>query len=163
MKKFLFDCGTRDNSASLGILALRVMIGSMMLFGHGIPKILDFDNLKKFFYVPEFLPIQSEFLPLHWPTISLAACIGAEVVAAGFIILGLATRHAAFVLGFAMVVASFGRNGATPWFLKNSPNLIETKELSLMYLIPMIAIILAGAGRYSLDAVFCQEDRRRRW
>ena len=42
MKKFFFDCGTRDATASLGILALRVMVGLMMLIGHGIPKIREF-------------------------------------------------------------------------------------------------------------------------
>jgi putative oxidoreductase len=155
MKKFLFDCGTRDATASLGILSLRVMVGLMMLIGHGIPKIENFASRKEFFYVPDFLPVKMA-------SMSLMACIGAEVVAATFIIIGFATRPAAFILGFCMVVAAFGALGGTPWFQK-SATLVETKELSIMYLIPMISIILAGAGGYSLDALLYKESKRRRW
>lgn len=157
MKKFFFDCGTRDATASLGILALRVMVGLMMFIGHGLPKIENFATRKEFFYVPDFFP-----LSLMNPSVSLMACIGAEVVAAWLIVIGFATRSAAFVLGFCMVIAAFGALGAAPWFLR-SPTLVETKELSLMYLIPMVAIILSGAGGYSLDALMSKDTKRRRW
>lgn len=157
MKKFFFDCGTRDSVASLGLAALRVLIGLMMLIGHGIPKIKNYATLKDFFYVPDFFPLN-----LMDPPISLMACIGAEVIAAALLVVGLATRPAAFVLGFCMVVAGFGAMGASPWF-QTSATLIETKEISLLYLIPMIAIILAGAGGYSLDALLCKDSKRRRW
>lgn len=157
MKKIFFDCGTRDATASLGFLALRVLTGLMMLIGHGIPKIQGYAARKDFFYVPDFFPFK-----LMTPPVSLMACISAEVVASALIVIGLATRPAAFVLGFCMVVAGFGAMGASPWF-QNSPTLMETKEMSVLYLIPMIAIILAGAGGYSLDAVFCRDSKRRRW
>jgi putative oxidoreductase len=157
MKKFFFDCGTRDATASLGILALRVMTGLMMLIGHGIPKIQNFATRKDFFYVPDLFP-----LSLMPPSASLLACIGAEVVAAALLIIGLAARPAAFVLGLCMTVAAFGALGAAPWFLK-SPTLVETKELAVMYLIPMVAMILTGAGAYSLDAAICKDSKRRRW
>ncbi len=155
MKKFLFDCGTRDATASFGILVLRVLVGLMMLIGHGIPKIENFATRKDFFYVPDFLPAK-------FASMSLLACIGAEVVAAAFIIIGFATRSSAFILGFTMVVAAFGALGAAPWF-QSTPTLVDTKELSLMYLIPMISIILAGAGTYSLDALVYKDTKRRRW
>jgi putative oxidoreductase len=155
MKKFLFDCGTRDATASLGLLSLRVMVGVMMLIGHGIPKIENFASRKEFFYVPDFLPVKMA-------SMSLMACISAEVVAATFVIIGFATRPAAFILGLCMVVAAFGALGGAPWFQK-SATLVETKELSMMYLIPMISIILAGAGSYSLDALLYKESKRRRW
>jgi hypothetical protein len=32
-----------------------------------------------------------------------------------------------------------------------------------MYLIPAIALILSGAGAYSLDAAIHKDGRRRRW
>lgn len=157
MKKFLFDCGTRDATASLGILALRVMVGLMMLIGHGIPKIQNFASRKDFFYVPELFPFN-----FMTPSMALIACIAAEVVAAVLIIIGLATRPAAFVLGFCMVVAAFGAMGPAPWF-QSTPTLVETKELSIMFLIPMVAVILSGAGGYSLDAAICKDSKRRRW
>lgn len=157
MKKFLFDCGTRDATASVGILALRVMIGLMMLIGHGIPKIQEYSARKDLFYVPDFFPLK--YLS---PPLSLMACIAAEVGAAALIILGLATRPAAFVLGFAMVVVAFGFHGSAPWFVK-PPTVTDAKELGLLYLIPMIAIILSGAGAYSIDAGLYREGKRRRW
>lgn len=157
MKKFFFDCGTRDATASLGIFALRAMVGLMMLIGHGIPKIENFATRKDFFYVPDIFP-----LSLMPPSVSLLACIGAEVVASTLLILGFATRPAAFVLGLCMTIAAFGALGSAPWFLK-SPTLVETKELALMYLIPMVALILSGAGAYSLDALIHKDSKRRRW
>jgi len=32
-----------------------------------------------------------------------------------------------------------------------------------MYLIPMIALILAGSGSYSLDSMLYRDSKRRRW
>jgi putative oxidoreductase len=157
MKKFFFDCGTRDTVASLGFLALRVLVGLMMLVGHGIPKIKNYATLKDSFYVPDFFPLSQ-----MTPSISLMACISAEVAASALLVIGFATRPAAFILGFCMVVAGFGAIGASPWF-QPSATLVETKEISVLYLIPMIAIILAGAGGYSLDAVICKDSKRRRW
>lgn len=156
MKKFFFDCGTRDATASFGIFALRLMVGLMMLIGHGIPKLLNFSTYQKTFYVPDIFP-----LSLMSHAVSLSACIAGEVVASVLIIVGLATRPAAFVFGFSMVVAAFGVHGAAPWFQSATPG--ATKELALMYLIPAIAIILSGAGSYSLDATLYRDPKRRRW
>lgn len=155
MKKILFDCGTRDTTASLGILALRLMTGLMMLIGHGMVKIQNYPMLKDKFELKVY-PFE------HFSSsINLILCIAAEVGAAALIILGLCTRPAAFVLGFTMVVAAFGVHGASPWFL--GPGVTAAKELALLYLIPMLAIILAGAGSFSLDAVIHKDGKRRRW
>jgi putative oxidoreductase len=157
MKKLLFDCGFRDATASLGMLALRTMIGLMMLLGHGLPKLMEFASRKALFYVPDFFPLK-----YMSPPVSLAAAVAAEVGASILIILGLATRPAAFLLGFSMVVAVFGFHEAAPWFVK-PPTVMEAKELGLLYLIPMIAIILSGAGGFSLDALIHKDGKRRRW
>jgi putative oxidoreductase len=157
MKKFFFDCGTRDATASLSILALRLLIGAMMLFGHGIPKIQDYAARKDLFYVPDFFPLK-----YMSPPVSLMAVIAAEAGAAAMIVLGLATRPAAFLLGFSMVVAVFGFHGTAPWFVK-PPTIIDAKELGLLYLIPMVALIISGAGSYSLDAGIYRDSKRRRW
>lgn len=156
MKKFFFDCGTRDTTASVGILALRVMTGLMMLIGHGIPKIQNFDAiLKKSFYQPDFFPLN--LLPVQ---VNLGLTISAEAVASSLIVLGLMTRPAAFILGFAMTVAAFGALASAPWFMVGAG---AAREPALLYLIPMIAIILSGAGSYSLDAVLYKDSKRRRW
>jgi putative oxidoreductase len=155
MKRILFDCGTRDTTASLGILALRVMIGLMMMFGHGILKIQNYTLLKDKFELKVY--------PFNHiaPSINLLLGIAAEVGAAALIVIGLCTRPAAFVLGFTMVVAAFGVHGAHPWFMAQGDP--AAKELALLYLIPMIAIILTGGGSFSLDATIHKEGKRRRW
>jgi putative oxidoreductase len=155
MKKFFFDCGTRDATASLGLFVLRVSVGLMMLIGHGIPKLQSYMAKKDSFPVPDFFPLNHMTPPL-----SLLSCIGAEVVASALIILGLGTRPAAFAFCFSMVVAAFDVHLADPWF---SGGTGAAKELALMYLIPVLSILLAGAGGYSLDAVLCKDDKRRRW
>lgn len=157
MKRFLFDCGTRDATASAGFLALRVMTGLMMLCGHGWPKLMEFSQRKDLFYVPDFFPLK--YLS---PPVSLGAAVTAEVGASILIILGLATRPAAFLLGCTMVVAVFDFHQAAPWFVK-PPTIMEAKELGLMYLIPMIVIILSGGGLFSADAALYKESKRRRW
>ncbi len=157
MKRFLFDCGTRDATASLGILALRLLTGLMMLIGHGIPKLMDYSARKDLFYVPDFFPLN--FMS---PPLSLMASISAEVGASILIILGIATRPAAFILGFSMVVAVFGFHADAPWFVK-PPTYVDAKELGLLYLIPMIAIIFSGGGLFSADSQLYRDAKRRRW
>jgi len=157
MKRFLFDCGTRDATASLGLLVLRLSAGLMMLIGHGLPKVRAYGMLKEKFYVPDFFP-----LSLLSPQASLLATITAEAVASLFIILGVATRPAAFLLGFTMVVAAFGVHQSAPWFVK-PPDILVAKELALMYLVPMLVLIVSGAGLYSSDALIRTDARRRRW
>jgi putative oxidoreductase len=155
MKRFLFDCGTRDATASLGLLFLRVAIGLMMLVGHGWGKVANFSKMKDDFPVPQFFPLN-----YMSPPVSLIATIGAEVVFAGFIVLGVMTRLSAFVLGFTMVVAAFHVQAALPFFY-SPPDVLRAKELAVMYLIPCMAILLAGAGAYSLDAALVKEGRRK--
>jgi putative oxidoreductase len=154
MKRFLFDCGSREADAALGLLVLRVSTGLMMMIGHGIPKIQNFAKLKAHWHVPDFFPFW--FMP---PTLSLVATICAEVVASLLLVLGLLTRPAAFLLAFTMVVAAFEVNAGSAWF-SMPPN---GKELAILYLIPALVLLLTGAGAWSLDANLYREPKRRRW
>lgn len=154
LKRFLFDCGTREAEPSTGLALLRVAIGLMMMLGHGIPKIHKFAELKAHWHVPNFFPFY-----YMSPQLSLVATLGAEVLAALLLVLGLLTRPAAFVLCFTMVVAAFEVNAANPWFTL-PPN---GKELAILYLIPALVLLLTGAGAWSLDASLYREPKRRRW
>lgn len=156
MKKFFFDCGTRDATASLGLLFLRVSIGLMLLIGHGWGKIQKFEVMKEKFPVPDFFPLK-----YMSPFFSLLATIGAEVGCSALLVLGLATRPAAFIIAFTMIVAAFNIHGSGPWFI--GPDVQGPKEPALLYLIPAIAILLTGAGSYSADAAILKESRRKRW
>ena len=154
MKKFLFDCGTRDDGISLGLLVLRVGTGLLMLLGHGISKLQGFAEKSKEFPIPDFFPLK--YLS---PSMSLAATIGAEVGCAALLVLGLATRPAAFILAFTMTVAAFNIHAAGPWFMSGGNG---AKEPALLFLIPCIALLLIGAGSFSIDALILK-DRRRNW
>jgi putative oxidoreductase len=155
MKKFFFDCGTRDTSTSLGLFVLRIGTGLLMFFGHGLGKLQGFSEKSKGFPVPDFYPLKWMSSP-----VSLAATIGAEVVCAALIVLGLATRPAAFVLAFAMTVAAFNIHAGGPWFMADGQG---SKEPALLFLIPCLAILLTGAGSISIDAKILETGRRRNW
>lgn len=154
MKKFLFDCGTHDPLASSGLLVLRLGAGLMMMFGHGIPKWQKYSEMVgEWNTVPAIWPLSYMTAPM-----SLMAAIAAEVFASALIAMGLMTRLAAFVLGFAMCVAAFQFHGASDWFLP-APG---AKEPALTYLLFCFVLIVTGAGQWSLDAGFAHDKRRRR-
>jgi putative oxidoreductase len=152
MKKFFFDCGTREASASLGLLVLRASIGSMMLFGHGLAKFGMFAQAKDTWPVPQIFPLK--YLS---PPVSMMASTAIEAGASTLLILGLLTRPAAFLLGFAMVVAAFQVHGGDPFFMAGG----AAKEPAILYLIPCVVLILTGAGNFSLDSLIFKEKRRR--
>lgn len=154
LKRLLFDCGTRDGVAAAGLLLLRAGVGLMMLLGHGLDKLRNFDTYQASWHVPDFFPFY--FLT---PSASLMATIAGEVVAAALLVLGLLTRPAAFLLGFVMVVAAFEVHGAAPWTAREGPS----KELALLYLLPLVVLLLTGAGAWSADAGLHRAPKRRNW
>ncbi len=155
MKLFFFDCGTRDPLASTGVLILRASLGLMMLIGHGWEKWKAYSKLASNWTVPDIWPLNHLS-----PQMSLVATIGAEFFAAALLVLGLATRPAAFVLGFAMVVAAFQVQAGLPWLTPATGG--GSKEMALLYLVPCFVLIVTGGGQWSLDAFVHTEKRRRR-
>jgi putative oxidoreductase len=154
MKLFLFDCGTRDPLASTGLFVLRVGFGLMLLLGHGIAKLQNYSEMVKTWSVaPAIWPLSKMSMPM-----SLMATIGAEVGASALLVLGLLTRPAAFVLGFAMCVAAFQVHALDPFFSQGG----AAKEMAVLYLIPAFVLIITGGGQFSLDAAINNDKRRRR-
>ena len=68
----------------------------------------------------------------------------AELICAGLIVIGLATRWAAVFGAITMFVAAFVIHGDDP---------LRKQELALMYLSIYTALICLGPGRFSLDQV----------
>lgn len=128
--------------SSLGLLTLRVGAGSLMLFGHGWKKIVNFSELSRVF--PDPLDIGSDW--------SLALAIFAEVFCALGIIFGVLTRLAAIPLITTMLVAALLVHSDAAW---------AKTELSVIYLIPFLAIALTGPGKFSVDASYGPLFRRR--
>lgn len=116
----------------LGLLVLRVGVGGLMAFSHGLPKLLGFAQMSKSFANPLGVG----------PTLSLTLAIFGELVCGALLALGLFTRLAAAPFVFTMLVAAFVVHADDPF---------AKKEFALLFAIPGLALMLTGAGRLSLD------------
>ena len=131
---FVLDNTTRHGPVSLGILILRVCVGGMLLFGHGWGKLFGFAEKAGVF--PDPLGVGS--------AMSLGLVVFAEFFCSIALILGFATRLAAFPLVINMLVAVLVIHSDDPW---------GKKEFALLYAVPFITLLFAGGGKYSLDAI----------
>ncbi len=104
------------------------------------------------------------------PTPSLALVTLSEFVCAVLIVAGLATRLAAIPPVVSMSVAAFVVHAANPWtmetaaraFFSGASKSWLSKEPALLYLIPVLALLFTGGGRFSLDALIASRRSRRR-
>ncbi|UJR81099.1 DoxX family protein [Sandaracinus amylolyticus] len=126
---------------SAGLLLLRVGVGMTMAIAHGWPKLERFMGPE-----PRFAdPFGLGEVP------SLALAIFGELVCGVLIALGLGTRLAAIPFAFTMLVAVFVAHAADPW---------SDKEHAFLFLVPAIALMITGPGRYSIDAWIAARRRR---
>jgi putative oxidoreductase len=122
------------NLQDLGLLAIRLLSGGMMLT-HGIPK---FDRLFGEGPVKFADPFGLG------PEISLGMVLFAEVGCSLLVMLGFKTRWATLPLLFNMLMASFYAHGSDPF---------SEKELSLLFFTSFLSILISGGGRFSLDGL----------
>jgi putative oxidoreductase len=134
MMKKLFAPGNDSFATSLALLTLRLWLGLTMLINHGVGKLKDFSHLAGDFPDP--------FGIGHGA--SLALVVFAEVVASLLLVMGLTTRFAALVLVVNMAVAFLSAH-------KGSLSGSHSGELAFIYLAGYVALLLAGAGRISVD------------
>lgn len=134
MLRRLLGPGVTTLATSLALFALRAWLGVTMLTFHGWTKIVNFPALSARFTDPYGIG----------RTPSLVLSIVAELICAGLVAAGLATRPAAL----ALVV-----NMATAWVYGHGMKLSGpgSGELAFIYLAGFTAILLGGPGRFSLD------------
>lgn len=120
-------------TGSLGLLVLRLGMGGLLFFGHGLPKLVRFGERLSSFADPIGLGPQASFLLVLF----------AEVVCAWLVMLGLFTRLAAIPILIFTLVAAFVQHAADPW---------ARQEVALLFGVPALALVLTGPGRWSLDA-----------
>jgi len=119
------------NFTDLALLILRISSGGLMLT-HGIPKInMLFAS-----------PIQFADPFGFGPTLSLIFALIGEVVAPILIIIGFKTKIATIPSIITMFVAAF---------IVHANDDLGTKEKALLFLASFVVILLAGAGKYSID------------
>jgi len=103
-----------------------------MLLEHGWPKLAGF--AEKMGSFPDPLGVGS--------TVSLSLAVFGEFFASLLLVLGLGTRAAAVPFVITMLVAAFIVHGDDPF---------GDKERALLYATAGLALLLTGAGRWSLD------------
>ena len=119
------------------LLICRWLSGFFMLYLHGWGKLMA--GTDRWQRLGNGL---SEFLHMDFLSVPLGFMASfSESIGAVFIIVGFATRPAAFLLGFTMLIAA----------IKKIPNGLQGAELPLLYLILCLIVLLCGAGKYSID------------
>ena len=133
IRKF-FTAGNYPQEISLALLILRIAAGLFMLT-HGLQKM-------GLLFGAEPIQFADPIGIGQTPTLVLA--VFTEGVCALCLILGFATRFAAAMLLSTMTVAIL---------IIHSGDEFKVIELALLYSSAYLAIIIAGAGRYSLDSM----------
>lgn len=126
-----------DGSAPVGLalLVLRVWLGLTIALNHGLMKLQKFDSMKEGFL---------DFFGLG-PTVSLVLAVFGEFVCGLLLVIGLISRFAALSLAITMAVAFFMMH-------KGALTGPQSGELAFIYLAGFVALLLAGPGRFSVDA-----------
>ena len=113
---------------------LRLFTGLALAFGHGLGKVQD----------PSKIIAATEKMGFPLPTLFGYAAAGAEFFGGLLLALGLLTRPAAFLVVCVMATAFLGVHRGDPF---------KAQELALCYGVAALAVLLAGGGRYSFDAL----------
>lgn len=128
----MFNPGSYSKNIDLSLLILRIAGGALMLT-HGVGK------MEALFGTD---PIQFPDPIGLGATTSLALAVFAEVLCAVFLIIGFATRFSALNLLITMFVAVFIIHSADPF---------AKQELPLIYGSIYLVLLIAGAGKFSID------------
>lgn len=134
MLKSIFAPGNDSLPTSLGLLTFRLWLGLTMLINHGVGKLTGFSEKASGFPDPFGIGHQG----------SLALAVFAEVVASLLLVSGFLTRFAALVLTINMTTAFVFAH-------KGSLTGKTSGELAFIYLAGYVLLLLAGAGKFSVD------------
>jgi putative oxidoreductase len=133
--KRLINLSFIPGSADCGLLLLRIWLGLSIFLIHGISKVQNYEATLGY------------FKSLGIPAILGPAAIVAESLCAVLLVIGLATRLSALFLAVTMAVGFIAKHHMI--LQQGNPN---SGELAFIYLAGFLALFLAGAGRFSLDA-----------
>ena len=143
LKKLLFGgAGGGNQIADVGLLILRLGIGLMLAFGHGMGKIPASAR-------EGFAGALSK-MGVPMPGVSAFMAMFAEFFGGLLLAVGLLTRPAAFLIAFTMLVAVSTAHASDPLFMTGKGG---AKEPALLYMLPALLFLFTGAGRYGLDAL----------
>ena len=141
IQELLFG-GTGGGSklADVGLVILRVVAGVAMAVNHGAGKIQN----------PSQIIGGAERLGFPVPTFFGWMAAIAEFFGGILLALGLATRPAAFLLACTMATAAF---------IAHKDDNFKTREPALLFLSIAVLFLLAGSGRYGVDALLRRRSK----
>lgn len=132
-----------SNRIDFGLLLLRSVSGYMILVNHGYDKIVaGAEKWEKLGGAMARLGI--DFFPVFWGFMAAFS----ESFAGAFLILGLFTIPASFLLSMTMFVAAYGHLVTG----KGSP------EMALIYGAVYLTLLVVGPGKFSLDWKFFKQE-----
>jgi putative oxidoreductase len=134
LRSWVFDSGNPGTGADAGLAVLRIVAGLLLVALHGLGKVPPQDGLVGW--------IGSMGFPAPLAYAWMAAF--AEVVGGALLAIGLLTRPAALllVIHFTVVV-----------LVAHAGDVMGDRELALLFGTISLLYLLAGPGRYSLDAI----------
>lgn len=128
----VFSSKISTAAADLAALVLRLVSGGAILT-HGWPKLVKLLTVRPVEFAD---PIGLGEVP------SMVLVVFAEFLCAIFLILGLFTRFAALALTINFIVIVFVVHGGDPF---------SRIELAVLFLAMYFALLIMGAGKYSMD------------
>jgi putative oxidoreductase len=134
---------THSRSIDRALLLLRVALGIVFVM-HGWQKLTVFGHAG-------FANMLGS-LGVPFPAVNAAIVIAAELGGGLALLAGAGTRVAAALLAFTMVVAIATVHLPNGFFLPTG------YEFALTLLLVNVAVVLTGAGRYSIDAMFSRHS-----
>lgn len=130
---------TNEQKRNLGLLILRLGVGAMFFFVHGMPKLMG--GPERWAKVGAAMShVGITFAPTFW---GLTATL-AEFAGGVLLVMGLFTRHVSLALAGTMAVATLMHFGIGDSLGKAS----HAIELGVVFL----GLVFVGGGGYSLDA-----------
>lgn len=121
------------NGVNFCLLLLRLGLGVMMLT-HGVPKLLNYNQIAPDFFDP--FQVSSH--------VSFVLVLVAEVVCSLFLIFGLFSRLVVIPLIIQMLIVIF---------VVHMPEGFGRQELAVHYLVGYMIILILGPGKISLDGI----------
>jgi putative oxidoreductase len=122
----------------LGLLVLRVFVGATFLV-HGLDKLIDLASAERYF----------ASLDIPAPAVMAPFVAITETVGGGLLLVGLTTRLAGLALAGDMVVAFLTEHIGNGFFVGQGGG-----EFVLVLAGASLALVLTGAGRFSIDEAF---------
>lgn len=135
LKRILMDARTNQTNSEAGAdLLLRAFVGFTMAFAHGMGKLPP----------PQMMVDGVAGMGFPLPIFFAWAAALSEFLGGLLLVAGLFTRLAAAMMAFTMGVAAFVAHAADPF---------QRKEMALLFLAIALFYLIAGAGRFSVDAI----------